>query len=325
MEQVINIPVRPRIRIPKWVNKTLPIAVILVWLLSGIYTVGPESQGVVLRFGKHVATTGPGIHYRLPWPIGSVRVVPVSEIQRVEIGFRTVSTSPRPIYQVVPEESTMLTGDENIIIAETIVQYRIKDAADFLFNVRDPEGAVKRATQAALRQVVGSHVVDDVLTTGKAQIQDEVRQTVQEILDLYGAGILVVAVQLQDVHPPDPVIGAFQDVASAREDQARIVNQAEAYANEVVPRARGEAAAIIQQAEAYKASRIARAQGDAERFRLLAEAYRTSPEVTRTRLYLEAMEEILPEIRKVIVDTANTGVLPLLDLTQMAGEGVASR
>jgi len=323
LEQVINIPVRPRI--PKWATKALPIAVVLAWLLSGIYTVGPESQGVVLRFGRHVATTGPGIHYRLPWPIDAVRVVPVSEIQRVEIGFRTVATSPRPVYQSVPEESTMLTGDENIIIAETIVQYRIKDAADYLFNVRDPEGAVRRATQAALRQVVGSHAVDDVLTTGKAQIQDEVRQTVQEILDLYEAGILIVAVQLQDVHPPDPVIGAFQDVASAREDQARIVNQAEAYANEVIPKARGEAAAIIQQAEAYKASRIARAQGDAERFRLLVEAYRTAPEVTRTRMYLEAMEEILPEMRKVIVDTANTGVLPLLDLTQLTGEGVSSR
>lgn len=318
MERVIEI--RPRRPLPKWVFKLLPAAVVVAWLLSGVYTVGPESQGVVLRFGRHVVTTGPGIHYRLPWPIESVAVVPVSEIQRVEIGFRTVATTPRPRYQVVPEEATMLTGDENIIIAETIVQYRIKDAADYLFKVRDPEGAVKRATQAALRQVVGSHVVDDVLTTGKAQIQDEVRQTVQEILDLYQAGILVVAVQLQDVHPPDAVIGAFQDVASAREDQARIVNQAEAYANEVIPKARGEAAAIIQQAEAYKAARIARAQGDAERFRLLAEAYRSAPEVTRTRLYLEAIEEVLPNVRKVIVDGAGAGVLPLLDLTQLTRE-----
>lgn len=306
--------------VPKWAINLLPGALVILWLLSGIYTVGPESQGVVLRFGKHVATTSPGIHYHLPWPIESVAVVPVSEIQRIEIGFRTVSTSPRPIYQSVPEESTMLTGDENIIIAETIVQYRIKDAADYLFKVRDPGNAVKRATQAALRQVVGSHVVDDVLTTGKAAIQDEVRQTVQEILDLYEAGITVVAVQLQDVHPPNAVIGAFQDVASAREDQARIVNQAEAYANEVIPRARGEAAAILQQAEAYKVSRIARAQGDAERFRLLAEAYRTAPEVTRTRLYLEMIEEVLPEVRKVIVDAANTGVLPLLDLSQLTQE-----
>ena len=312
-----------RPQIPAWLVSLFPLVLVVAWFATGIYTVGPESQGVVLRFGRHVGTTGPGIHYHLPWPLETVAVVPVSEIQRVEIGFRTVELRPRPIYQSVPEEATMLTGDENIIMAETIVQYRIKDAADYLFNVSDPGNAVKRATQAALRQVVGSHGVDDVLTTGKAAIQDEVRQAVQEILDRYEAGITIIAVQLQDVHPPQAVIGAFQDVASAREDQARIVNQAEAYANEVIPRARGEAAAIIQQAEAYRASRIARAQGDAERFRLLADAYRAAPDVTRTRLYLETMEEVLPEIRKVIVDSQSSSVLPLLDLTQLAQEGAS--
>ncbi len=297
----------------------LVAAAAVVWLLTGVYSVGPAEQGVVRRFGRHVATTDPGLHYRLPWPIERVTRVPVTVVRRIELGFRTISPGPPPQYRSVPEESLMLTGDENIVVAEVIVQYRVKDAAAYLFNVREPDRAVRGASQAALRQVVGAHAIDDVLTVGKAQVQEETRELIQSILDSYDAGIQVVAVQLQDVHPPDPVVAAFKDVASAREDQVRIVNQAEAYANDVIPRARGEAQRILREAEAYKAARIARAQGDAERFRLLAQEYRKSPEVTRVRLHLETLQAVLPSVRKVIVDGGQTErLLPLLDLGPLA-------
>lgn len=311
-------------RVSSWTGR-LPwglvgAAIVALWLVSGIYSVGPAEQGVVRRFGRHVATTGPGLHYRLPWPIEDVVKVSVTEVRRVELGFRSISPGPDPQYVSVPEESLMLTGDENIVVAEVIVQYRIKDAAGYLFNVKGPDDAVRAAAQASLRQVVGAHLIDDVLTVGKAQVQEETRALLQEVLDQYGASIQVVTVQLQDVHPPDPVVGAFKDVASAREDQVKIINQAEAYSNDVIPRARGEAQRILREAEAYKAARVARAQGDAERFRLLAAEYRRAPEVTRTRLHLETLQQVLPGMRKVIVDGASGGeqVLQLLDLGALA-------
>jgi len=287
------------------------LAFIVLWIFSGIYTVGPDEAGVVRRFGKHVRSTGPGMQYHLPSPIERVNTPKILQVRRVEIGFRTLSVGPPARYREVPEEALMLTGDENIVKAEFIVQYRIRDAEAYLFNVKDPDDTVRDAAEAALRQVIGSHKIDEALTAGKAEIQDETLDKLQEILEGYTTGLMVVAVQLQDVHPPDAVVQAFKDVASAKEDKQRFINEAEGYRNNVIPAARGEAARIEQESEAYSQTRIKRAEGEAERFLKLYGEYRKSKEVTRQRLYLETIEQILPDREKVIVPDR---ALPLLNI-----------
>jgi membrane protease subunit HflK len=244
----------------------------------------------------------------------------VTTIHRVEIGFRGPGGASAQQTRAVGQESLMLTGDENIVDVQFIVQYKIKDAREFLFNVRHQHETVKAAAEASMREVVGYNLIDTVLTTGKSAIQDDCRELLQGVLDRYKAGVDVVAVQLQDVHPPREVIDAFKDVASAREDKSRLINEADAYRNDLMPRARGQAAVLLNQAEAYKETRIRRAQGDSARYQALIREYEKARDVTRTRLYLETMETIFsnPELEKIVIDPkAAGGVVPYLPLDRL--------
>ncbi len=295
---------------------------LLLWLASGVYIVEPDELGVVTRFGAFSRVTPPGPHYHIPYPVERALTPKVSQVRRTEVGFRTVGrvdSGGQPQYRLAPEESLMLTGDENIVDIQFIVQYQIKDVVDFLFNVAEPDKTVKDAAEAAMREVVGRNTIDSTLTTGKLEIQTAARDQLQEILDRYQAGVRVLAVQLQDVHPPKDVVDAFKDVASAREDKNRLVNEAEAYRNDLLPRARGEAAAIENGALAYKESLIRRADGEAGQFAAVAEAWAKAPTVTSERMYIETMESILasPEIQKIILsDAALEKVVPYLPLDQ---------
>ncbi len=292
-------------------------ALILLWLLSGIYVVGPDEVGVVRRFGEQVRQTTPGMHYHLPAPFEKVDTPKVKEVKRVEIGFRNLGSGR---IREVPGESLMLTGDENIVDVQLVVQYRIKEPENYLFEVRNPEMTIHSAAEAALRQIVGARKIDEALTTGKAVIQDSTHQLLQGILDKYQAGIHIVAAQLQDVQPPQQVVDAFKDVASAKEDKNRIINQAQGYRNDVIPKARGEGEQILEQANAYKQERIKDAQGDSARFVQMLLEYRKARSVTEKRLYLETMEEVLTGIQKYIVEAEEGGnVLKLLNLNGRGG------
>ncbi|MEW6524505.1 MAG: FtsH protease activity modulator HflK [Bacillota bacterium] len=316
--KTVQMPQVPRLRLPKLPLVALVVPLLLVYLASGIYTVQPDEQGVVRRFGALSRVSSPGINYHLPWPFESVVTPKVTEVKRIEIGFRTIKQTSPAQYEDHPEESLMLTGDENIVDAEIIVQWRIKDAAQYLFKVLDVESALRDAAEAALRQVVGSRQIDDVLTVAKAEIQEETRLLLQDIIDRYEAGVQVVAIQLQDVQPPAAVRDAFKDVASAREDRAKLINEAEGYRNDVIPRARGEAEQVIRQAEAYRAERVARAEGETQRFLAMLEEYQKAPGVTRTRLYLEMMEAVLPGVTIYILDESGS-TLRFLPLNEGVG------
>jgi membrane protease subunit HflK len=293
----------------------LVVVAVIIWIATGIYTVGPDEQGVVLRFGKISNVTGSGINYHLPYPIETVFTPKVTEVKRVEVGFRTLDPGPPARYADRPQESLMLTGDENIVDVDLIVQYRISDAAKYLFRVRNPDGTVLKATEAAIREVVGSKVIDETLTTGKPQIQAETMLLIQKILNRYDSGILVMAVQLQDVNPPRQVRDAFIDVASAREDKNRIINEAQGYRNAIIPETRGKVSQILNEAQGYRAQKTRKATGDADRFNQILREYQKAKSVTRKRLYLETMEEILPGIKKIILDQSKgRGVLPILPL-----------
>lgn len=309
----------PEIRLPQLSRKSVlgGLAIVaLIWLATGIYKVEADELGVVLRFGKLSSITEPGLNYHLPYPIETVETPQVTEVKRVEIGFRTVYAGPPSRYDQIPEESLMLTGDENIVDINLIVQFKIKDPANYLFKVRDIIRTVRSASEATLRQVVGYHKIDEALTDGKFEIQQEILESLQAILDRYEAGILVVAVQLQDVHPPEQVVAAFKDVASALEDKNKFINQAQGYQNDLIPRTRGEAEQLIRQAESYREQRILRAQGETERFLNVLAEYERAPSVTEKRLYLETMEKILPKVKKYIakVGRDGTGLMPLLDM-----------
>jgi len=287
-----------------WLKWIIPIAVVL-WLLSGIYIIRPGEQGVVRRFGRAVRVTQPGPHYRLPGPIEKVDKVKVEKVRRIEIGFRTISPGPPARYKFIPQESLMLTGDEQIVDAQIIVQYKVKEPEKFLFNVKDlesPRGALMDAAEVALRQVVGQRPIDDVLIAEKLQIETDIRELLQRIIDDYDSGVRITVVKLQTVRPPKEVEKAFRDVVSAKEDKERLVQEADGYREDVLPKARGQAEKIIREAEAYKAERIEYAQGDKDRFLAVLKEYEKAKDVTRKRLYLETMERILPGIRKFVID-----------------------
>jgi len=287
---------------------------LIFWLFTGVYTVGPDEVGVVQRFGKYDRTVQSGLNYHMPFPIETVKTPKVTEVKRIEVGFRTVGKNQ---YRTVERESLMLTGDENIVDAELIVQYKIKEPINYLFNFVGPELTMREAAEASLRTVVGRHNIDEALTSGKLMIQEETKELLQEILDKYETGVQVVAVQLQDVSPPKQVIDAFKDVASAKEDKNRMINEAEGYRNDVIPKARGEAQAMIREAEGFREARIARAEGDVAKFKAILKEYSKAKDVTRERLYLEAMEEILPGLEKYIVPNGEDG--NLLNLLNLGG------
>jgi len=290
---------------------------LILWLFTGVYTVGPDEVGVVQRFGKYDRTVQSGLNYHMPFPIETVKTPKVTEVKRIEVGFRTVGKNQ---YRTVERESLMLTGDENIVDAELIVQYKIKEPINYLFNFIGPELTLREASEASLRTVVGRHNIDEALTSGKLMIQEETKELLQSILDKYGTGVQVVAVQLQDVSPPKQVIDAFKDVASAKEDKNRMINEAEGYRNDVIPKARGEAQAMIREAEGFRESRIKRAEGDVAKFKAILKEYSKAKDVTRERLYLEAMEGILPGLEKYIVPNGEDGnLLNLLNLGSTKG------
>ena len=309
------------IQIPEFNFKLMPVvlAALAIWLLTGTYMVGPDEVGVVRTFGEHTRVAQSGLNWHFPVPIETVNTPKVTEVKRIEIGFRTLRNGQ---YRTVEKESLMLTGDENIVDAEMIVQYKIKDPVAYLFNIVEPELTVREAAEASLRTVVGRNKIDETLTTGKFTIQEETKSQLQSILDLYESGIHVVAVQLQDVSPPKEVIGAFKDVASAKEDKNRMVNQAEGYRNDLIPKARGEAEAMIRAAEGFRESRIKRAEGDAAKFTTILQEYRKAKSITEKRLYLETMEKVLPGIEKIIIPDKDSGnILNLLNLNPGTEKG----
>jgi membrane protease subunit HflK len=289
----------------------------VLWLFTGLYRVEPDELGVVLRFGEYNRTTQPGLNWHLPSPIERVLTPKVTRVNRVEVGFRAGEGARGGGLRQVPEEALMLTGDENIVDINFTVFWVIKDAQQYLFNIRAPEATVKAAAESAMREVIGRTPIALALAEGKAEIEAGARRLLQDVLDSYQAGIEITQVQLQKVDPPAQVIDAYRDVQRARADQERERNQAEAYRNDIVPRARGEAVRLEQEAEAYKQEVVARAQGDAQRFLSVYEAYKAAPEITRQRLYLETMEEVLRGTQKVIIDPTAEGIVPYLPLPEI--------
>jgi len=287
-----------------------------IWAVSGVYIVKEGESSVVLRFGKYVETVGSGLHWRMPFPVESNEIVNVQKIHPVQVGYRTSDRTRQAA--PVPKEALMLTMDENIIDIQFAVQYRVKDAKDMLFNVSDlPDDVVRSATESAVREVVGKSTMDFVITGGRTEVAQRVKSLLQTILDRYHSGIHIVTVEMQNAQPPAEVKAAFDDAVKAREDEVRLKNEAEAYANDVIPRARGQAARVVQEAEGYKASTIAGAEGETQRFLQILTEYRKAPDVTRERLYIETMENVLKNSSKVLVDQKGSNNILYLPLDQI--------
>ena len=309
----------------KFGNKTGWIIIgliVVIWLLQGIYTVGPSEVGLVKRFGKHVRSVNSGLNYHVPPPIESVQIVDIRSVRKIEIGYETISPPPNPRYRINKEEALMLTGDDNIVHMELAIQFTVRDAEQLAFNIIDPHALVKEAGEAVIRQEVVKHDVEEILTTQRAEIAAQAQTALQSLLEHYETGINIEAIKVQDAKPPEPVIPAFDDVTSAKEDKQTKINQAEAYANDVIPNARGQAAEIVNQAEATKAERVNEAEGGVSKFLQVLEEYnKGSQEVTRRRLYMETMEDILPDMNKIILTekTDGSSVLKFLNLSEMDG------
>lgn len=297
------------------------VVLVLVWLASGFYRVQPDEQGVVLRFGEYIKTTQPGLNYRLPYPIESAYTPKVTRVNRADVGMR-LSENSRTVRQGagrdVPEESLMLTGDENIIDIDFAVLWVIKDAGDYLFNIQNPVGTVKAVAESSMREVVGQSNIQPLLTEGRREAEVRVLELMQSLLDDYRAGIRITQVQIQDSNPPAAVIDAFRDVQKARADAERFRNEAEAYANKVLPEARGQAERIEQEAAAYRDQAVEEAEGQAQRFLSIYGEYAQAPDVTRQRMYLETMERVLNNMNKVLIDgDSGSGVVPYLPLPEV--------
>jgi len=295
------------------------ILLIVIWAFSGLYRVLPDEQGVVLRFGKFVSTTQPGLNYHIPYPVETVLTPKVTKVNRIDIGFRSASDSGRTSgIGDVSEESLMLTGDENIVNIDFSVFWVIKNAGQFLFKIQSPVETVKAAAETAMREVIAKSKLQSILTEGRSKIEIETQEIAQSLLDEYESGIQITQVQTQKADPPDEVIDAFRDVQAARADMERSKNEAEAYQNDVIPRARGEAAKILQEAEAYKKQVVAAAEGEASRFLAIYNEYVKAKRVTQERMYLETMEKVLADIDKVIIDRKAGGVVPYLPLPELS-------
>jgi membrane protease subunit HflK len=299
----------------------LVLAAIVIWLGTGFYRVQPSEQGVELLFGKFVQMTTPGLNYWFPGPIGQVYTPDVTNTNITSVGFRQVGSGGARATNVrdVPEESLMLTGDQNIIDIDYQVQWRIKNAAKFLFNIRNPEETVKLASESAIREIVGQTTLEDALAKQRQQVESETHEVLQKILDSYGAGVFIDSVKMQKVEPPKQVIDAFNDVQRAKQDRERQQNEAQAYANDIIPKAKGESAKMVQEATAYKEKLMREAEGEAKRFLSVYEAYKGGKQVTRSRLYLERMQQVLQDSEKVIIDKGQggTGVIPYLPLPEI--------
>ena len=299
------------------------LAILGLWLASGIYTIQPDEQGLVTRFGKLDRVTTPGLKYHLPAPIEAVEKVPVTRVNRVEVGFRSAgqATGGRTVGSArdVSDEALMLTGDENIIDINFVVLWRIGSAADFRFNVRDPENTVKAAAESVMREIVGQTPIVEATTEGRRAIELRAREQLQQLMVEYGTGVLIDEVQLQKADPPAEVIDSFRDVQRAQADRERAQNEAESFANDIIPRARGEAERLLQEAQAYRQEVTARSTGDAQRFKSILAEYLKAQDVTSRRLYLETMEAVLKGVNKVIIDSpaGSNGVVPYLPLPEL--------
>jgi modulator of FtsH protease HflK len=299
------------------------LGVLVLWGFSGFFRVEPDELGVVLRFGKQVREVQPGLNYHLPYPVEKVLTPKALRINKIDIGMRIVDDLRRggTTTRDVPEESLMLTGDENIVDVDFSVLWKVKPTGvgDYLFNIQNPEGTVKAVAESAMREVVGRSEIQPILTGARQTIENAVQELMQRTLDHYGAGILIQQVQLQKVDPPSQVIDAFRDVQAARADLERAINEAQTYANRVVPEARGRVAQITQAAEAYKQQTVAEATGQTARFLKIFEQYKKAPDVTRERMYLETMERILGGTDKIILDSGGGGssVVPYLPLNEL--------
>ena len=278
------------------------LALVLIWLASGFYRVLPDEQGVVLQFGKYTTTTQPGLNYHFPYPIERVLTPKVTKVNRVEIGYRQSPDNRTTQIRDVPEESLMLTGDENIVDIDFSVFWIINDAGKFLFNVQVPELTIKSAAETSMREVIGQSKIQSIFTEGRTEIEDKARVLIQSILDDYEAGVTITQVQTQKADPPNEVIDSFRDVQAARADLERQRNEAEAYANDIIPRARGEAEEILQNAEGYKQKVIADSEGKAARFLSIQSEYAKAPVVTKQRIFYETMESVFGEMDKIIID-----------------------
>jgi membrane protease subunit HflK len=306
-------------------------AAVALWGLSGFFRVEPDELGVVLRFGQYVRDAKPGLNYHLPYPIESVLTPKVTRVNRIDIGMRLVEDVRRgTTMRDVPEESLMLSGDENIVDVDFAVFWVVKPdrgAAQYLFNIQNPEGTVKAVAESAMREVIGRSEIQPILTGARQGIETAVQELMQKTLDEYGAGIQITQVQLQKVDPPTQVIDAFRDVQAARADLERAQNEAQTYANRVIPEARGRVAQVTQSAEAYREQAVAEARGQAARFSKIYDEYRKAPDVTRERLYLETMERVLGGTDKVILDSVGGGgggVVPYISLDELTKRGQAT-
>src|SRR5436190_8873681 len=295
------------------------LAAVAIWGASGFFRVDPDELGVVLRFGKYVREVQPGLNYHLPYPIETVLTPKALRVNKIDIGMRIVEDLRRGTsIRDVPEESLMLTGDENIVDVDFSVLWKIKPngVGDYLFNIQQPEGTVKAVAESAMREIVGRNSIQPILTGARQNIETGVQDLMQSVLDKYGAGIQITQVQLQKVDPPSQVIDAFRDVQAARADAERAQNEAQTYANKVVPEARGRAAQITQSAEAYRDQTVAEAKGSTSRFLQVYDEYKKAPDVTRQRMYLETMERLFGGTDKIIMDSGNSAV-PYLPLDQL--------
>jgi membrane protease subunit HflK len=297
----------------------LILGLVVIWLLTGFYTVRPNEVGINMIFGRYTGSTGEGLRYNLPYPIGYVEKPDVTRQERVEVGYRSAQGAGRA--RDITEESQILTGDENIVDIDFDVVWQVNPARaqDFVFNLQNPQGTIKSVAESAMREVVGRRNIQAVLTTEQASVAQEVRQIMQQTLDAYGAGVLINVVQLQAAQPPQEVRQAFVDVNAAQQDAVRVQNEAETFASRVIPEARGDSARTVQQAEAYREQAVADATGQASRFRQVYEEYRKSPDVIRRRIFLETMERVLGGTDKIIIDQngQGQGVLPYLPLNEL--------
>lgn len=292
---------------------------VLIFIFSGLYSVGPDEVGVIRRFGKYIRTTNPGLHFKIPMGVEKADNVKVQYVFKEEFGFRTLRPGIKSQYssQEYFDESLMLTGDLNVLVVEWIVQFKVKDPVKFLFNVRDQRETIRNISEAVMRQIIGNNTLSEGLTTRRVEINQDAQDRLQEILDFYETGLQIVTVKLQDVNPPDEVKPSFNDVNEAKQEKEKVVNQAwEAY-NKAIPSARGQAEKTIKESEGYALKRINAAKGDASRFIATWDAYKQAKGVTRKRLYLETMNEILPKVgHKYIMDSQGQSILPLLKLNK---------
>ena len=301
----------------------LIIVVLIIWLATGFYRVEPDEQGIELLFGKwNQVTTEPGLHYFFPTPIGKTMTPKVESIRKIDVGYRSASElgfSSNSSDRNVLEESLMLTGDQNIVDVNFTVLYKIKDAGKFLFKLRNPETTVKDMSESVMREIVGQRDLEFLLTGGRQEVEQVVRFDLQDILDEYESGILVQSIQLQSVNPPALVIDAFDEVQRARQDKEKLVNEANSYMNKIVPNARGDAAKLVQEATAYKEQVIKQAEGVAQNFIDVYNSYKTTKYVTRQRIYLETLTEVLEGPNKIILDSTGEGqgVVPYLPINEL--------